>query len=202
MHPPRLPPLEPPHPPELAEELARLMPPGLPPLALFRTLAHNPRVLRKFRQGSLLDRGSIERREREIVILRTCARCGSEYEWGVHVTVFAARVGLTDAQVAATLLPGAFAVDDAAWSPRDRLLLRVADELHDSSTLSDALWSELAGSFQPEQLVELIVLAGFYHTVAFVTNALGVPLEASAARFRSPAVTAATGGLGPVTVKR
>ncbi len=193
MQPPRLPPLEPPHPPELAEELARLVPPGMPPLALFRTLAHNPRVLRKFREGSLLDRGSIGRREREIVILRTCARCGSEYEWGVHVTVFAARVGLTDAQVAATLRPGAAGVDDAAWSPRDRLLLGLADELHDTCGIGDALWSQLAEAFEPAQLVELIVLAGFYHTVAFLTNALHVPLEAFAARFRWPAVTAATG---------
>ena len=123
---PRIPPLEPPYDPELAAELARFMPPGIAPLRLFRTLAHNPRVLRKFRLGSLLDRGAIERRDREIVILRTCARCGSEYEWGVHVAVFAARCGLTPAEVAATL--GADS-QDASWSPRDRLLVR---RLHSS----------------------------------------------------------------------
>ena len=136
----RIAPLDPPYDPELAEELARFMPPGVPPLRLFRTLAHNPRVLRKFRLGSLLDRGSIERRDREIVILRTCARCRSEYEWGVHVAVFAARCGLTEAEVAASLRPG---TDDALWSPRDRLLVRLADELHDFASVSDALWLEL-----------------------------------------------------------
>lgn len=66
---PRIAPLDPPYAPELAEELSRFMPPGIPPLRLFRTLAHNPRVLRKFRLGSLLDRGSLEKRDREIVIL-------------------------------------------------------------------------------------------------------------------------------------
>ncbi|HME70536.1 MAG TPA: carboxymuconolactone decarboxylase family protein [Myxococcota bacterium] len=177
---PRIPPLDPPYDPELAAELARFMPPGIPPLRLFRTLAHNPRVLRKFRLGSLLDHGSIERRDREIVILRTCARCGSEYEWGVHVAVFAARCGLTQAEVAASLRTG---TDDALWSPRDRLLVRLADELHDFASISEALWVELARCFRADQLIELLVLAGFYHTVSFVTNAIQIELEEAAPRF-------------------
>ena len=177
---PRLSPLDPPYEPELAAELARFMPPGIPPLRLFRTLAHNPRVLRKFRLGSLLDRGSIGRRDREIVILRTCARCRSEYEWGVHVAVFAARCGLTQAEVAASLRGGA---DDALWSRRDRLLVRFADELHDRASISEALWVELAGHFRADQLIELLVLAGFYHTVSFVTNAIQIELEEAAPRF-------------------
>ena len=82
--------------------LDRIMPPGVPPLALFRTLARNERVFLRVMAGGLLDRGSISLREREIVIDRTCARCGSEYEWGVHVAFFAERVGFTAAQVAAT----------------------------------------------------------------------------------------------------
>jgi 4-carboxymuconolactone decarboxylase len=177
---PRIAPLDPPYDPELAEELMRFMPPGIPPLRLFRTLAHNRRVLQKFRLGSLLDRGSIERRDREIVILRTCARCGSEYEWGVHVAVFAARCGLTQPEVSASLRAG---TDDPIWSPRDRLLVRLADELHDSASISEALWLELARCFRPDQLLELLVLAGFYHTVSFVTNAIQMELEEAAPRF-------------------
>jgi len=177
---PRLAPLDPPYDPELAEELARFMPPGIAPLRLFRTLAHNPRVLRKFRLGSLLDRGSIERRDRELVILRTCARCGSEYEWGVHVTVFAARCGLTQQEVSASIHAQA---DDPIWSPRDRLLVRLVDELHDSASVSEVLWRELARSFRSDQLIELLVLVGFYHTVSFVTNAAQIELEDAAPRF-------------------
>jgi alkylhydroperoxidase family enzyme len=177
---PRIPPLEPPYDPELAAELARFMPPGIAPLRLFRTLAHNPRVLRKFRLGSLLDPGAIERRDREIVILRTCARCKSEYEWGVHVAVFAARCGLTQAEVAATLDPDC---EQAPWSPRDRLLVRLADELHDSASISEGLWIELTHCFRPDQLIELLVLAGFYHTVSFITNAIQIDPEPAAPGF-------------------
>ncbi len=187
---PRIPPLEPPYDPELAAELERFMPPGVPPLRLFRTLAHNPRVLRKFRLGSLLDRGSIERRDREIVILRTCARCRSEYEWGVHVAAFAARCGLTQAEVAASLRPGS---DDTVWSPRDRLLVRLADELHDLASISEVLWAELTRFFRADQLIELLVLAGFYHTVSFVTNAIQIELEDAAPRFGAPASVAQDG---------
>ncbi len=177
---PRIPPLEPPYEPAVAEELAAMMPPGLEPIRLFRTLARNPRILGRFRAGSLLDRGSIERRDREIVILRTTARCRAEYEWGVHVTAFARRFGVSEAQIAATVHGGP---EDPAWGERDRLLVRLVDELHDGSEISDALWKELSAAWDEAQLLELVVLAGFYHTVSFVVNGLRVQHEDGAERF-------------------
>ena len=176
----RLAPLDPPYAPDTADTLAAMMPPGMPPLRLFRTLAHNPRVLAKIRASNLLDRGSLERRQREIVILRTTARCRCEYEWGVHVAFFAAKVGLGAAEIAATVHGSA---DARVWSPAERLLIRLADELHESARLSDALFAELRGHFRDDQLVELVVLAGFYHTISFAVNGLGVELEDYAVRF-------------------
>jgi alkylhydroperoxidase family enzyme len=176
----RLAPLEPPYAESTAATLAEMMPPGVPPLLLFRTIAHNPRVLAKIRAGNLLDQGSVGRRHREVVILRTTARCGCEYEWGVHVSFFAARVGLTEAEVAATVHGGA---GDPVWSERERTLIQLVDELHDAARISDALWAELNGQWSEEQLVELVVLTGFYHTISFVVNGLGVELEPAAARF-------------------
>jgi alkylhydroperoxidase family enzyme len=163
-----------------------MMPPGAPPLLLFRTLAHNPRVLAKIRASNLLDRGSLERRDRELVILRTCARCGSEYEWGVHVAFFGSRFGLREAEIEATVRADG---RDPVWSERDALLVRLVDELHDGARVTDALWEELAARFSTEQLVELVVLVGYYHTIAFVTNAFGVPREEGAARFPQAAAT-------------
>ena len=72
------------------EQFDRIMR-GAPPLVLFRVMAGNARAWEKFRAGSLLDRGPLSLREREIVIDRTCARTGCEYEWGVHVATFAER---------------------------------------------------------------------------------------------------------------
>lgn len=177
---PRLDPVEPPYPPEVADDFARLMPPGMEPLLLFRTIAHNPRVLSRIRRGGLLDRGAIEPRDREIIILRTCARCGSEYEWGVHVAAFAAAVGLSEPQIRATVLGGP---DDSEWSPRDRLLVRLADELHDSARVSDTLWEALGRHWGSAGVVELLVLAGLYHAISFVTNGLAIEREPFAEKF-------------------
>ena len=176
----RLAPLEPPYADATAATLAAMMPPGVPPLLLFRTIAHNPRVLGKIRASNLLDRGSLDRRTREIAILRTTARCGCEYEWGGHVAFFAAKVGLSDADVAATVHGRA---DDPSWSDAERAVIRLVDELHDTSRVSDALWVELRGHWKDDQLVELGVLAGFYHTISYVVNGLGVELERDAVRF-------------------
>ena len=177
---PRIAPAEPPYSAAVAAALERIMPAGVPPLALFRTVAVNERVFLRLMAGGLLDRGSITLRERELVIDRTCFRCGSEYEWGVHVAFFGARVGLTPQETRD------LCADDpntTVFAPRERLLLRLCDELHATATVSGDLWSELAAEWSPEQLVELVVLAGYYHAIAFVTNALRVPLETFAARF-------------------
>jgi alkylhydroperoxidase family enzyme len=180
MQPPRIAPALPPFPPEIQATLERLMPPGMPPLVLFTTLARSPRAFARFMAGGLLDKGPLGLRERELMIDRSCARCGSEYEWGVHVALFAERAGLTRAQVEATVAadPGA-----GGWSARDVLVLELADALHDAATIGDALWRRLAAEFSDEQILELILLAGFYHTVAYLTNGLRLPLEALAPRF-------------------
>ncbi len=166
----------------MADTLAAMMPPGLEPIALFRTLAHNPRILDKVRASNLLDRGDAsERRDRELVILRTTARCGAEYEWGVHVAFFAARVGLSDDRGRGDRhrrrrRSGLGAARRAA-DPTEPMRCTTAPR---SRTICG--WS-LPAEWSAAQLIELIVLAGFYHTVSFVVNAVGVEREAFAARF-------------------
>ena len=74
------------------------MPPGVPPIGLFRTFARNLPMTRAMRPWGATSSASglaLSMRELEIVIDRTCARCGCEYEWGVHVAFFAERAGLT-----------------------------------------------------------------------------------------------------------
>ena len=180
MTPPRVEPVSPPFPPELQAVFDRLMPSGVPPLALFTTLARVPRIWDRFRAGSLLDRGPVSLRHREIVIDRTCARCGCAYEWGVHVAFFAQRVGLTPEQVHATARGDA---DASVWSDDEKLLVRMVDELHDSANISAKTWTALTAAFSVEQIFELIALVGFYHTVSFFANGLRLPNESYAAPF-------------------
>jgi alkylhydroperoxidase family enzyme len=165
---------------DMEETLKRLMPPDVEPLLLFRTLARDQRLFRRFMAGGLLDKGTLSLREREIAIDRTCARCGAEYEWGVHMALFGARVGFGEAERRATLALDAAA---ACWSARERLVVCMMDQLHETSTIDDALWSELGAEFGDQQLIELTMLAGFYHMASFLTNALRLPAEPYAAHF-------------------
>ena len=180
----RIRPLEPPYEAAIAEELARWMPPGspLPPLALFRTLAtDHPLASAMWGLGSYLlsKRFALGLREREIVIDRVCARCGCAYEWGVHVAAFAGAAGFGEDEIAATLVPA----DAAVWSEREALLMRMVDELHDTGTVGDTLWAQLAAHYDERQLLELLVLAGWYHLISFVANGARVALEPWARRF-------------------
>src|SRR5579863_1291214 len=93
---PRIPPVDPPFAAETQAIFDRLMPQGTPPLVLFTTLARDPRLFERFRNASLLDRGNLTLRQREIVIDRIAALSGSEYEWGVHIAFFAAKAGLDE----------------------------------------------------------------------------------------------------------
>src|ERR1700744_1640015 len=114
--------LEPPYSPEIQGQFDRIMR-GAPPLMLFRVIASNPRAWEKFRSGSLLDRGPLTLREREIVIDRTCALNGCEYEWGVHVTTFAQAARLGETEIRATVREGP---DAACWTDAERALLAAA----------------------------------------------------------------------------
>src|SRR5271166_5709916 len=152
----RIAPLEPPYPPQTEAALRKWMPPGSEagPLKLFRTLNVHEDLASRMRPlgAGILAHGLVAPREREIVIHRTCARAGAEYEWGVHVLAFGKPLGLTDEQIAATVHGSA---EDPAWEEEDALLIALADELHDTATVSDALWRTLAARFSEEQLLEL-----------------------------------------------
>jgi alkylhydroperoxidase family enzyme len=176
---PRIAPLEPPYAAEIQAQFDRIMR-GAPPLALFRVMAGNPRAWEKFRGGSLLDRGPLSLREREIVIDRTCARNACEYEWGVHVAAFAEAARLTEEQVRATVLGEAH---EPCWSAAEQALIAAADALHERATLTDAEFKALSAHYDEAQILEIIMLCGFYRTVSYLANTLALPLEASAARF-------------------
>jgi alkylhydroperoxidase family enzyme len=180
----RIAPAEPPYEPAIAEALNRIMPPGIEPLVLFRTMARSPRVFAKMFAGGLLDKGPLNLRQREIVIDRTTARLGCEYEWGVHIALFAGKVGFGEAEVAATVTG---APDADCWSASEQALIMLVDDLADQHTITDATWTIVSKHFDEAQILEAIALVGYYHTIGFLCRGLNLPLEAWSARFPGPA---------------
>ena len=180
----RIAPLDPPYDEKTRELFDLVMPEGMEPLQLFRTLAVQRRIFPRFMRAGVLDRGPVAIRDRELVIHRTTARCRSEYEWGVHVAAFARPLGFSEEWIRATVEASP---DDPIWTPRESLLLRMCDELHDTASIREELWQALCLHWSDEQRIELIYTVGMYHAVSFLTNGLRIELEPFAARFPSGA---------------
>jgi alkylhydroperoxidase family enzyme len=144
-----------------------------PDANIFATLVRAPGLYRRWLPfGGKLLAGKLPARDRELLILRTGWNCRAEYEWAQHARI-ALDCGLTSDEIGRVVLDPA----TAGWAPFDATLLRAADELHVSSTLTDHTWSELAGRYDTEQLIELPMLVGHYHLVAMALNTFGVELD-------------------------
>src|SRR5690348_29772 len=140
----RIAPAAPPYEPDIAAELQRIMPPGIEPLVLFRTLAKSPRVFGKIFAGGYLDKGPLSLRRREILIDRTTARLGCEYEWGVHVALFGKRVGFGETEVAAIAHGPSGAT---CWAADEQALIALVDDLVDHRMIRDATWQAAQAHF-------------------------------------------------------
>lgn len=140
---------------------------------LFATLARHPRLLRRWSQfgGLLLAGGTLSPRDREVLILRTAANCGADYEWGHHL-LLGRHAGLADEEMTALAGPA-----DVASSV-DADLVAAADELHADNVISDQTWAALADRYADDQLIELCMVVGQYHLVAFTLRSLRIQPEA------------------------
>ncbi len=150
-----------------------LITPGSPPLNLFATLAHYPRLMKRVNAlgGLFMAHGTLPTREREIVILRAAWRVGSEYEWAQH-RVIGRREGLTDEEIERVRVE---ALD--GWSADDRALLLATDELCARDDLEDATWSALTARWSVEQMLELVVMIGFYRMLGGFLRTLRVQVD-------------------------
>ena len=180
MSPQRIAPLDPPYAPETQKLFDLVMPEGMEPLRLFRTVATSARIFPRFMRSGVLDRGPVEIRDRELVIHRTTALCRCEYEWGVHVNAFARPLGFSEEMIRGTVAASA---DDPLWTPTQSALIRLCDEIHETSSISEGLWEELCKHFTKDQLIELIYAIGVYHTVSYMINGLKIELEEFGERF-------------------
>jgi alkylhydroperoxidase family enzyme len=172
---PRISPLDEPG-PDVSELLAKTLGDSRGvPLRIFRTMARHPRMLKRFNVlgGFFLTRGDLPARDRELVVLRTAWRSGCEYEWAQHVLI-GARAGLSEDEMSRVAQPGLA----GPWPARDAALLQAADEIADQADISEETWAELCAVYSQAQVMELVMLAGFYRMTAGFLNATGVRKEA------------------------
>jgi alkylhydroperoxidase family enzyme len=139
----------------------------------FRTLVRHPRIYKRWiPYGHGLLNGSLPARDRELLVLRAAHRVESFYEWSHHEPI-ASSNGLTDEEIARVRL----GPDEEEWSDFDATVLRAADELIDSHTLSDKTWQLLRRRYDERQMIEVPMVVGFYFSMGFALNSFGVQLE-------------------------
>ena len=160
---------------EIKELLAGAGPMTGPAANIFATLVRHPGLFRKWMPygGKLLGGGKLPARDRELLILRTGWNCQSAYEWGQHV-----RIGLASDLSEDEIQRIPDGPEAAGWDAFDAVLLRAADELHTDACLTDKTWAALAERYDTKQMIEVPMLVGQYHMVAFALNSLGVQREA------------------------
>ena len=149
---------------------------------IFATLVRHPGLYRRWMPfaGKLLA-GKLPARDRELLILRSAWRCASSYEWGQHVRL-ATQAGISADEIDRVAAgPGA-----PEWDASDRALLTAVDELHDVATLSAGTWQRLQTILDDAQLLELLLLAGWYRSLSTVITAVELPLETWGAHFPTP----------------
>jgi len=173
----RLDPIQPPYSAAAQAEFDTVPPSWLPPFVHFRVLARDPRLLRAYRMGSVayIDPSHISLRQREVFLLRVTGWCRNALEWTLRVHFFADEAGLTEAQLKASVYGPA---DDPCWNENDRLLIRLADELNETASISDTFWPEVGAAFSDEAILQLILLVGHYRTNSYVSVGLQIPVEA------------------------
>jgi 4-carboxymuconolactone decarboxylase len=177
---PRIPPLPASELDEQAQELlAGVRVTDAPASHIFATLVRHPGLFRRWLPfGGKLLAGKLPARDRELLILRTAVLCDAEYEWGQHRLIGLA-AGISEEEVERVR----FGTEAPGWDPFDAALLTAADELHREALISDATWETLASRYDERQLIEVPMLVGHYHLVAFTLNSLGVQLEPGVAGF-------------------
>lgn len=158
-----------------------------PPIMLFRMFARRPEraeAIHGWGSYYLSRRSALSLRHRELVIDRTTALCGAEYEWAIHVDVFAAKADLTEAQLRSLAHGNA---GDECWdTAADRAVLTAVDALHTESDLSDGQWDGLVAACGDEGALEVLLLCGWYHAISYATRALRLPLEPGTVGFPAP----------------
>jgi alkylhydroperoxidase family enzyme len=151
-----------------------------PVLNIFRTLAHHPKLMKRWLVfgNHILGKNTLSPRDRELAILRVGWLCRAEYEWAQHAAI-ALRSGISEEEIKRV----SRGPDEEGWSEQEVALLRATDELVDDAFIQDKTWEQLTGFYNKEQLIDLVFTVGQYNLVSMALNTLGVQIEEGGARF-------------------
>ncbi|KAA9156209.1 carboxymuconolactone decarboxylase family protein [Amycolatopsis acidicola] len=138
------------------------------------TVVRHPDLAKVFFRFStyLMTHSTLPPRLRELTVLRVARRRSCAYEW-VHHARFAARLGISRAEVAA-------ASEGRSADPFEETVLAAVDELDETSTLSDKTWAALGEHLDERQRMDLVFTIGGYCLMAMAFNTFGIEADEEA----------------------
>lgn len=144
-------------------------------LNIFRMWANSPDVFRHGQRmgGAILGRQKLDANLRELVILLAAQIDGGGYEWRQHVPI-AEGCGCSKAQIEA-VEKGDLAAP--CFAAREKALLVFADDVIRNVRASEANVMAAAQFFDPQEIVEIILTAGFYMMLARLTETTRVEFD-------------------------
>ena len=144
-------------------------------LNAYRAMLNSPRAAAAAASllRTLMFHNTLNARSRDLIILRTGGRSRSEYEFCQHVRV-SRDLKMTEEEILGVRDPDSC----RSYSETDRAVIRAVDELLEKSEVSAATWSTLEKSFSRGELVELLLVAGFWRMIAGFLKTAKVPLDA------------------------
>jgi alkylhydroperoxidase family enzyme len=147
---------------------------GTKPPNLFLTVARNRKLFRGWLRfaGRLMPRGTLPRKDTELVILRVAHLRGSPYEFEHHVRL-GRRVGLRDEDFDAITRP----LSEGTWTERQSAILAAVDQLDSEHDLADEVWTQLRRHLDERGCIELLLLVGHYEMIAAFLKTLRVPQD-------------------------
>jgi alkylhydroperoxidase family enzyme len=141
---------------------------------IFRTLAHTPKLLRRFLAlgGELRNGTALDPKLRELAIMTVGRLTNAEYEF-VHHWNLARRAGVPREKLEAL----ADWEKSPVFSDDDRAVIRYAVEATNNVKVSDATWNALKSFLDTRRIMELVQNVAFYNQVVRVLVPCGVELE-------------------------
>jgi alkylhydroperoxidase family enzyme len=155
--------------PEVREMLSRLP----APVGIFNMMAHAETVLKPLMRlgGAFLGKLELDPLLRELVICHAVNLEGGEYEWVQHAPVVLA-LGGTQAQVDALR---AGEDQSACFDEAQKAALWLTREVVANVRASETTVAAARQHLSEREIVELILVAGFYIMLARLTETLDIP---------------------------
>jgi alkylhydroperoxidase family enzyme len=141
---------------------------------LLKALAHSPKIFRDWqRLGiTLLLKGELNPRLRELAILRIGDLARANYEWTKHVPM-ALQAGAGQEQIDEI----SNWKESTKFDEQERAVLRYTEEVAQHIRASDDTFNKIADFLSEKEIIELTVTIGYYGMVCRTLEALQIQLE-------------------------